>query len=104
MTATRVDFTCYVDQAGYELIPNRTPKLRPGQSWLDRPASEIKPARIVAKGGKTVRRPLDSYPQAFSDFANVRTAEQLLAFVAEHGPLTRRFTGGWKGDIVPVLV
>src|SRR5262249_2373104 len=51
-----------------------------------------------------VRRRLDNYPQAFSDFANVRTVEELLAFVAEHGPLTRRFTGAWKGDIVPALV
>src|SRR5262249_37405818 len=80
-----------------------TTKLRPGQSWLDRPASEIQPARIVGKGGKRVRRRLDDYPQAFSDFANVRTAEELLAFVAEHGPLTQRL-GGWQGDIVPVLL
>src|SRR5262249_3237966 len=104
MTATRVDFTSYVDQAGYELIPDRTPRLRPGQTWLDLKGKDIQPARIVGKGGKRVRRHLDNYPQAFSDFANVRTAEELLAFVAEHGPLTRRFPGAWEGDIVPALV
>ena len=104
MTATRVDFTSYVDQAGYELIPDRTPRLRPGQTWLDRKASDIQPARIVGKGGKRLRRRLDNYPQLFSDFAGIKTQEELLAFVAEHGPLSQRITGGWKGDVVPTLL
>jgi hypothetical protein len=104
MTATRVDFTSYVDRAGYELIPDRTPRLRPGQTWLDRKASDIQPARIVGKGGKRLRRRLDNYPQLFSNFAGIKTQEELLAFVAEHGPLTQRITGGWEGDVVPKLL
>jgi hypothetical protein len=104
MTATRVDFTSYVDRAGYEIVPDRTPKLRPGQTWLDLKLRDIVPARIVGKGGRKFRRRLDDYPQLFSDFANVKTPEKLLAFVVAHGPLTQRITGGWKGDIVPVLL
>jgi hypothetical protein len=104
MTATHVDFTSYVDQAGYELIPGRTPRLRPGQTLLDVSSADIQPARIVGKGGKTLRRRLDNYPQLFSNFAGIKTQEELLAFVAEHGPLTQRFTGGGKGDVVPKLL
>ena len=104
MTATRVDFTSYVDQAGYELIPDRTPRLRPGQTLLDLKGKDIQPARIVGKGGKIIRRRLDDYPQLFSDFAGIKTQEELLAFVAEHGPLTHGFIGGGKGDVVPALL
>jgi hypothetical protein len=104
MAATRVDFTSYVDQAGYELIPDRTRRLRQGQTWLDLKVKDIQPARIVGKGGKTLRRRLDDYPQLFSDFAGIKTPEELLAFVAEHGPLTHRFIGGGKGEVVPALL
>jgi hypothetical protein len=104
MTATRVDFTSHVDQAGYKILPDRTPKLRPGQTWLNQKACDIQPARIIGKGGRKFRRRLDDYPQLFSDFANVKTPEELLAFVVEHGPLTQRITGGWEGDIVPEML
>jgi hypothetical protein len=104
MTATRVDFTSYVDKGGYEIVPDRTPKLRPGQTWLDLKLRDIEPARIVGKGGRKFRRRLDDYPQLFSDFANVKAPEELLAFVVEHGPLTQRITGGWESDIVPELL
>jgi hypothetical protein len=103
MTATRVDFTSYVDQAGYELIPDRTPRPPPGQTLLDLKASDIQPARIVGKGGKRLRRRLDNYPQLFSSFAGIKTPEELLAFVTEHGPLTQRIAG-WEGDVVPKLL
>src|SRR5262245_23162259 len=104
MTATRVDFTSYVDRAGYKLIPDRTLRLRQGQTWLDLKGKDIQPARIVGKGGKILRRRLDNYPRLFSDFAGIKTQEELLAFVAEHGPLTRRTIGGREGDVVPMLL
>jgi hypothetical protein len=103
-TPTRVDFISHVDQAGYEILPDRTPKLRRGQTWLDQKARHVQPVLIVGKGGRNIRRRLDEHPQLFSDFANIRTPEELLAFVAKHGPLTQRRTGGWEGDVVPELL
>jgi len=101
MTATRVDFTSYVDQAGYELIPDRTPRLRPGQTWLD---LKIRPARIVGKGGRLKPLRLNDYPMLFNEFAKINTSHGLLAFVTEYGPLTHRGVAGGGGDVVPSLL
>lgn len=56
---------------------------------LDIKLEDIRPARIVARGGKLKRGPLNNHPTLFAKFANVKTAEDLLAFVSEYGPLTR---------------
>jgi hypothetical protein len=101
MTATRVDFTSYVDQAGYELIPDRTPRLRPGQTWLD---LKIRPARIVGKGGRLKPLRLNDYPMLFNEFAKINTSHGLLAFVTEYGPLTYARVAGGAGDVVPSLL
>ena len=101
MTATRVDFNSYVDQAGYELIPDRTPRLRPGQTWLD---LKIRPARIVGKGGRLKPLRLNDYPMLFNEFAKINTSHGLLAFVTEYGPLTHRGVAGGGGDVVPSLL
>jgi hypothetical protein len=98
MTATtRVDFTLFVDKKGYRLLPGREPKLRPGQHWLDVKAEDIQPARIVARGGKLKRTPLNNYPALFAKFADITMPEQLLEFISEYGPLTR-------GGVVPDLL
>src|SRR5262245_58002137 len=104
MTATRVDFTSYVDQAGYELIPNRTPRLRPGQTWLDLKGSDIRPARIIGKVGRLRPLLLNDYPMLFNEFAKINTSHGLLAFVTEYGPLTFRGVAGAAGDVVPSLL
>src|SRR5262245_54421327 len=101
MTATRVDFTSYVDQAGYELIPDRTPRLRPGQTWLD---LKIRPAQIVGKGGRLKPLRLNEYPMLFNEFAKINTSHGLLAFVTEYGPLTYASVAGGAGDVVPSLL
>ena len=101
MTATRVDFTSYVDQAGYELIPDRTPRLRPGQTWLD---LKVRPARIVGKGGRLRPLRLNDYPMLFNEFAKVSTSHGLLAFVTQYGPLTYAGVAGAAGDVVPSLL
>ena len=104
MTATRVDFTSYVDQAGYELIPDRTPRLRPGQTRLDRKVGDIQPARIVGKGGRLKPLRLNDYPMLFNEFAKINTSHGLLAFVTEYGPLTYAGVAGGAGDVVPSLL
>jgi hypothetical protein len=103
MTATRVDFTSYVDGAGYELIPDRTPRLRKGQTWLDLKAKNIQPARIVRKRGRLKAIRLNDYPLLFSEFAKIETAHGLLEFIAKYGPLTPAGVGG-RGDVVPSLL
>jgi hypothetical protein len=92
-TATYVDFTLWVDQKGYKLVPDREPKPRSGH-WLD---VNIRPARIVARGGKLKRTPLNNYPALFAKFADITTPEKLLEFISEYGPLTR-------GGVVPELL
>jgi hypothetical protein len=104
MTATRVDFTSHVDQAGYELIPDRTPRLRPGQTLLSRKASEIRPARIVGRGGRLKPLRLNDYPMLFNEFAEINTSHGLLEFVTKYGPLTYAGVAGAPGDVVPSLL
>jgi hypothetical protein len=104
MTATRVDFTSHVDQAGYKLIPGWMRPLRPGEGVLDRKTADIKPARIVGKGGRLKRLRLDNYPMLFNEFAKINTSQGLLAFVTEYGPLTNAGVAGGAGDVVPSLL
>jgi hypothetical protein len=99
MTATRVDFTSYADRAGYELIPDKTPRLQQRQTLLD---LAIRPARIVGKGGKLKPIRLNDYPLLFSEFTNVQTPQALLEFITRYGPLTHAADG--TGDVVPRLL
>jgi hypothetical protein len=85
-TVTHIDFTLSVDQKGYKLIPGRKP---PGGALLDWRLDDIQPARIVARGGRLKRTPLNNHPALFAEYANVTTPEALLKFVSEYGPLNR---------------
>lgn len=89
MAPVSIKFTSYVDRTGYKIVPFK-PKLPKGQSLLDIPMRDIQLARIVRNGGE--RRPLrlNEYPMAYGEFANVRTSDELLAFIAKYGPLTEK--------------
>src|SRR5262245_49067253 len=104
MTATRVAFTFHVDQAGYELIPDRTPRSRQGQTVLDLKAKDIQPARIVGRGGRLKPIRLNDYPLLFSEFAKIETPQALLEFVTKYGPLTNAGMAAGVGDVVPLLL
>jgi hypothetical protein len=90
----------YVDQAGYRLVPSRTPPL---QNWHVK-VEDIRPAYIIGRGGRKICRRLDDYPALYSTFASVRTPEELLAFVTQYGLLTQRRTGASEGDVVPLVL
>jgi hypothetical protein len=97
MTAvTHVEYVSNIARSGYELVPDKTPPLKPGQHWLHRKVADLQPARIVGKGGKTVKIRLDDYPALFTEFASVETPQELLEFVTKYGPL--------GSDIVPLLL
>jgi hypothetical protein len=89
MASVSVKFTSYVDRKGYKIVPFK-PKLPKGQSLLDIPLRDIQPARITRNGGE--RRPLrlNEYPMAYGEFANIRTSDELLAFITKYGPLTEK--------------
>src|SRR5262249_19032374 len=99
-----LDFTWYRDPKGYRLIPAKIPKVRPGQSIMDVPASDIEPARIVRNGGELQSyRPLE-IPNLVGRFINNATSEKgVLEFVEKFGPLTHGGLGN-KGEIVPDVV
>ena len=86
--ATQVEFTSYIDRKGYKIVPSKPTTLKPGQSALDIPASDIHSARIVRIGREGRKLRLHEYPMLYSDFANVNTSEQLLEFITKYGPLT----------------
>jgi hypothetical protein len=94
MTPTRVEFMSSVDKAGYRITPPKRPPRQPGQSeadWvLDSRRGDWEEARIVGLRGARKRLRVADYPMLFSKFAQVRTPEELLNFVAEFGLLTAR--------------
>jgi hypothetical protein len=91
-----IDFTWYRDPKGYRLIPAKPSRLRPGQSILDVPMTEIAPARIVRNRGKLQSyRPLE-IPDLFNRFTKMGASEAgVLKFIETYGPLT---TGGLRGE------
>jgi hypothetical protein len=99
------DFTWYKDAKGYELVPAKPLRLRPGQSILDVPISEFDSARIVGKGGPLQPyRPLDKFPNLFRYFTSMPRSETgVLEFVEKFGLLTYKGLRG-KGDVVPAII
>jgi hypothetical protein len=105
LPTTHVEFTSLVDKKGYRIIPGkRPPPRRPGQKesdWvLDLRSTDWTEARIVGVGGQLQRLHLIHYPMLFKEFANVKTPQDLLAFVTKYGPLTP----SRKGDEIPPLL
>jgi hypothetical protein len=98
----KTNFKCHVDRDGYRLIPS--PPLSRGIHFMDAPLHLIQPSRIVGKGGKLKTVWLDSYPDAYSEFANIMTEDGLLAFIEKFGPLTGAGVAGKKGEVVPELL
>jgi hypothetical protein len=99
-----IDFTWYRDPKGYELVPAKLPKLRPGQSILDAPSNGIEPARIVRNGDQLQSyRPLEM-PNLVGEFIKMATSEAgVLEFVRMYGPLTHSGHRG-KGEVVPEII
>jgi hypothetical protein len=92
--ATRFEFTSYIDKAGYKTVPAKRPPRQPGQTQRDRVLKsrrgDFAEARIVGCGGGKKALHLAQYPSAFSEFANVRSPEELLSFIAKYGALTKK--------------
>jgi hypothetical protein len=89
MMPTRIEFRMNVDKGGYRYVAAK-PTLAPGQSILDVPVRDVEPERIVGRGGSRIAKRLSQYPMLFTEFANVRSYDELLAFIAEYGSLTKR--------------
>jgi hypothetical protein len=108
MPAAKISFTPHRDAKGYRLIPGKVPPRRPGQSELrrilDARMDELEPPRIKSVGGKLLPVPFDQYPLLFGEFARIRSAEELLGFITEFGPLTIEGTAKGPGDNVPHLL
>jgi hypothetical protein len=94
MTPTRFEFTSYVDRDGYKIVPAKRPPHQPGQTQADRILNSSRASwaeeRIVGLGGDKRKLPLGQYPTAYSEFANVRTREELLSFITKYGSLTKK--------------
>jgi hypothetical protein len=94
MTPTRFEFTSYVDKAGYKIVPAKRPSPQPGQTEaervLDSRSSDYAEAYIVGRRGQKRKLHLAQYPSLYSKFANVRTPDELLNFIAEYGSLTKK--------------
>ena len=95
MTATQVEFTSYIDKAGYKIVPAKRAPRRSGQSEADRvlntPLREWNEARIVGLGGgKRTLRLSSNYPLLYLEFTNVGTPEELLDFITNYGPLAEK--------------
>jgi hypothetical protein len=113
----RIDFTSYIDKAGYKIASGKRPPRRTGQSeadWvLDSPLGEWVEARVVGLGGAMKKLHLSNYPKLFAEFANVRRSEELLNFITQYGPLTKsneipqlldaakQIKGCWSGKKLP---
>src|SRR5437899_9703878 len=102
MTATRVHFTSYVDTKGYKIVPAKRPPR--GTEPLDSAPRDWAEARIVGEGGAARAVRLSNYPLLYKEFANVKTPEELLKFITEHGPLTYARIGRGRGDEIPPLL
>jgi hypothetical protein len=104
MPELTIEFKWYKDAKGYRLVPGRWPKLRPGESILDRPSSDVEVARIVRNGGALQSYQPFKIPNLFKRFIDAaRSNEDMLAFVQKFGPLTNDGLRG-KGDVVAELI
>jgi hypothetical protein len=92
---TRVEFTSYVDAAGYDFIAGNRP-YRP----LEGRAGDIQPDRIRGRGGKRKAVRLDDHPAMYGEFASIKSPEELLAFITQYG----RLTFAAEGDVVDELL
>jgi hypothetical protein len=89
MTPTRIEFRMNVDKGGYRYVAAK-PKLGPGQSISGIPVRDVQPERILGRGGGRIAKRLSEYPMLYTTFANVRSYDQLLAFITEYGSLTNK--------------
>jgi hypothetical protein len=112
MKLPRLKFTSYRDAKGYRLIGKEKPP-RKGKAYplLDMPIGSITSGRleegyewedgelmprygewisgyIIGKGGKPVPVNLNQWPHAFTEFAAIKTPDELTAFITKFGPLT----------------
>src|SRR6516165_3186201 len=116
MKLPRLDFTTFRDPKGYEIKGVKPPPqqektlsskeieffrtiMRVAESGrLGKPDAEGRirgpwiSGRIVGKSDKIEMKQvhLSQWPRAFEEFANVKTPNELLAFVTKHGPLYSR--------------
>jgi hypothetical protein len=111
MKLPRLKFTSYRDAKGYRLIGKEPPPKGKADRGLDTPIGEITSGRleegyewedgelmprygewisgyIVGKGGKPVPINLNQWPHAFTEFAAIKTPDELTAFITKFGPLT----------------
>jgi hypothetical protein len=109
----KLKFTSYRDAKGYRLIGTEPPpkgkadperlldmpmdrvssgRLEEGHEWSD---GELMPrygkwisGYIVGKGGKPMPVDLNQWPYAFTEFAAIKTPDELTTFITKFGPLT----------------
>jgi len=95
------DFEWYIVAKGYRLVPAAPITLRRGQSILDIPVGNDRPAKVVRIGGALQSyRPLDKFPKLFRYFIDMpRTEAGVLKFIERFGPLTYNGLRG-DGDVV----
>jgi hypothetical protein len=89
------DFTWYRDSKGYKLVPAKCGDRK--VPILDRPSSDIQPARVVRLDGK-----LESYrpkTDLWLSFITLQTEPSVVDFIKKWGPLTHAGLRG-KGDLV----
>ena len=84
MTLLLIDFEWWKDAKGYRLADPEP--ATPGLSLLE---GVGKPLRVVPNGGKRIAcRPLEKFDKLFGAFASIKTADDLLQFIKQFGPLT----------------
>ena len=104
-----IDFEWSKDAKGYRLVdpePARPPPIvHPDFQFEIRPTFlEMigKPQRVVPNGGNSVTyRPLNKFGELYKAFANIKTAEDVLSFIANYGPLTEAGLQPDSGEEVP---
>jgi hypothetical protein len=100
-----IDFDWMRDNKGYRIAPaERRKRPKPGE-----PSNLLgdlgRPERIVPHGGAPVTyRPLDRSDSLYQIFANIKTADDALAFVNTYGPLTEAGHQQNYGDVLAVIL
>jgi hypothetical protein len=86
-----LEFTWYRDPKGYRLIPAKPVPLKPGQSILNAPLGDIRPARIVRKGGQLQSYQPLKIEDLFERFVDLCGSDEgVKKFVETYGPLTHQ--------------
>jgi hypothetical protein len=108
-----IDFEWWKDAKGYHLadpepatpIGSRTDPTYGfgiGPSLLE---SVGKPQRVVPNGGKRIAcRPLEKFDKLFRAFASIKSADDLLQFIKQFGPLTEAGLLPDRGENVPFVL